>query len=133
MLRVTRRTRDWSHIRKYDSAFWMIIPEINLQITIASRVGAESLLTSEPQRWCVISIRGPRELRARLSKAKHSVEIILDDVADADAIFAPHPVHAQAMQASALATGCNARPLFAPASETQPWLNILSHFYFNLG
>jgi predicted protein tyrosine phosphatase len=75
----------------------MIIPEINLEIAIASRVGAESLLISQPKRWCVISIRGPRELRSNLSSAKDSAEIVFDDVATAGAIFAPHPVHAQAI------------------------------------
>src|SRR2546422_11496316 len=68
------------------SARWLVsrcemkIPEIDLEICVASRLGAGSVVDSEPDRWCVISIRGPLQEKAALVNAKEVVELIFDDV-----------------------------------------------------
>lgn len=75
----------------------MIITEIGLEIRVASRIDAESILEFDPQWWCVISIRGRYETRADLSRAKSAVEVVFDDVATEAAPFAPRPNHAQSI------------------------------------
>ena len=75
----------------------MIILEANLEIRVSSRIAAESLLADEPQRWCAISIRGPQESKANLSRAKDSAIVVFDDVSNKNDMFCPRLAHAQAI------------------------------------
>ena len=75
----------------------MIISEIDLEIRVAPRVGAESLVAEQPHRWCVISIRGPQETKANLSRAKESVVVVFDDVRSEAEVSSPRLGHAQAI------------------------------------
>lgn len=77
--------------------FVMIIPELDLEIAIASREGAERLTASQPGRWNVISIRGLGEIPAKL-QAKEVVRLIFDDVVSdnqSSGIIVPRREHAR--------------------------------------
>jgi predicted protein tyrosine phosphatase len=56
------------------------IPELNLELRIASREEAQRLTQLDPNRWCVISIHGRDETPARLPKAKAVALLVFDDL-----------------------------------------------------
>ena len=75
----------------------MFIPEIDMELTVASCDGAEILVNEEPGRWCVVSIHGKYERKAHLPAALAVAELIFDDIImenpEQGFIF-PHPEHA---------------------------------------
>jgi predicted protein tyrosine phosphatase len=74
----------------------MIIPEIDLQLAVASCEGAESLVHHEPDKWAVISIRGKYERKAQLRCAKAVVEIVFDDIVrESNDLILPSQDHIQ--------------------------------------
>src|SRR5689334_1620307 len=78
----------------------MIIPELGLEIVVASRERAERLTNTEPQRWCVISIHGKSELPAQLPKAREVETLVFDDVIQDEpmrGLLAPRTAHAEAI------------------------------------
>jgi predicted protein tyrosine phosphatase len=58
----------------------MLIPELNLEISVDSAEGAERLSSSEPGRWSVISIHGRFERKAHHPRARTVEHFLFDDV-----------------------------------------------------
>lgn len=76
----------------------MKIPELDLNIVVASRERAERLTNAEPVVWCVISIHGKTEIAAQLPKARELETLVFDDVIQdepARGLLAPRAAHAR--------------------------------------
>lgn len=135
----------------------MKIPELELQIVVASRERAERLTNAEPRRWCVISIRGKSELAAQLPNARAVETFVFDDVIRDEPgrdLFAPRPDHALAIleaakrfkgqpllihcamgisRSAAVALGilywhARQKAVPAPVDRTFDWLEVLGEF-----
>ncbi len=89
---------DFSRLVGMGNVMSMFIPEIEMELAVASCEGAETLVHQEPGRWHVISIHGKFERRAHLPAAKEVVEMIFDDIVvenTEQGLIFPHPEHAK--------------------------------------
>ncbi len=78
----------------------MRIPELELEIVVASRERAERLTKADPQSWCVISIHGQKEAPAHLPFAREVTTLVFDDVIRDEPwrdLIAPREAHALAI------------------------------------